>query len=518
MSSETISHPSRHTRRAGIRSLADTARTPLSAACLTALMATASCSPVIAQDADFDRALAFVTDSARSVILSTYPDAVIHALDDALVVEADDATLAQIAILALRYEPLPDPRELALMHEAVYPQAAPLQWSSCVALVNGSGPTAMIVAFKPPVAPALLTALAGTGAQVIGALPPSAFLVRADSTAAGKLDALSDLVGACTPYLPAHRISDRVPKPPSVGTVDIDVLTYPGVSGAALAASYSPSTVSTVLDREVVRLRIPVSQVAGVAARSEVEWIDLGEHERAPFNSQMRVVMQTEKIHAQGNPAFFNPIYSLGVWGESQIVTVADTGVEPHPAFAGPVKLLANTAAGACVTVLDDAAVHGISVLGVLAGDRIGPTTGQFGTANGMDGLAVRSPTIMQDIESHTGTFCPPDDYPTALFQPALDQGSQIHNNSWGHWAGQGRYSWRSQAIDRHLALRSAREQVVVFSVGNAGAVSGSGPALAYTLSDEAHAKNSVSVGGSLNGPARDWMYHFSSRGPAADC
>ncbi len=288
MPSETISHPSRHTRRAGIRSLADTARTPLSAACLTALMATASCSPVIAQDADFDRALAFVTDSARSVILSTYPDAVIHALDDALVVEADDATLAQIAILALRYEPLPDPRELALMHEAVYPQAAPLQWSSCVALVNGSGPTAMIVAFKPPVAPALLTALAGTGAQVIGALPPSAFLVRADSTAAGKLDALSDLVGACTPYLPAHRISDRVPKPPSVGTVDIDVLTYPGVSGAALAASYSPSTVSTVLDREVVRLRIPVSQVAGVAARSEVEWIDLGEHERTRVRRSTR--------------------------------------------------------------------------------------------------------------------------------------------------------------------------------------------------------------------------------------
>ncbi|MGB0513609.1 MAG: S8 family serine peptidase, partial [Wenzhouxiangellaceae bacterium] len=305
------------------------------------------------------------------------------------------------------------------------------------------------------------------------------------------------------------------------------IILFPGAAGDAvleLARSNDDRSVASfaVANRTVVTARLDWNGIMQLAELPEVEMIDaagVGDF----FNNEIRVVMQTEKAHFQANQAFYNPIYNLGVWGENQIVTVADSGIlAGHDAYASG-KLLFNYAVPGTCASTGDAFDHGTGVAATLLADTLGSSSGGFGTANDLDGLAVRADLIMQDIEDANQNFCAPNDYPFDLFFPAWQVGSMIHSNSWGHWAiqpnPQGSYSWRSQAIDWYMSQAPVREQAIIFAAGNAGRTwDGFATYTPYSLSDEAHAKNAIVVGGILNGNGRDFMYGFSSRGPTDDC
>lgn len=472
--------------------------------------------PAAAQDA-VGKALLFAeaADLAELAAEARASGASVRELPGALELDADVA--AELEDRALRLEILPDPRLVQMAAGEIDLRQHPLDLA---ALPAGAAP--FIVAYDGVPDAAFVASLAAAGAQLVGPLPPSSFLVRGDAAAAGRVAGLPG-VAALGAFDPSFKLSRRLEPGPLGSRAEIVLFAGAGADEvlAELEALGIEAEILAGSGRVVLAAELPVAARGRLAALPAVEAIDAAP-EAALYNNEIRVLMQTTKAHYLANQAFYNPVYGIGVWGASQVVTAADTGVDNHEVFAGPGKIVPTTASGPCVTLLNDAANHGTGVAATLLGDRIS-AGGAFGTANNLDGLAIRSRLVMQDIEDHLGNFCPPADPAVDLFIPAWLGGSLIHTNSWGHNAIpnvplSGSYSWRSQRIDEYLRFPLFREHSVLFAVGNAGAHWSTGAYLAYTLSDEAHAKNAIAVGGSWNGNGRDIMYKFSSHGPANDC
>jgi hypothetical protein len=480
----------------------------------TLLLAALAAWPAGAQDAAA-RALLFAdpADLADLAAEARERGATVRELAGAL--ELDAGIAADLEDRALRLELLPDPHLVQLAGGEIDLREHPLD-------LPAAGDAPFIVAADGLPDAAFADRLAAAGATVVGALPPSSFLVRGDAASAGRIAGLPG-VAALGGFDPSFKLSRRLSPGPLAARSEIAL--FAGADpGEALAALRSLGIEAEVLPaggRTVIAAELPVAARAALAALPSVEAIDAAP-EAALYNNEVRVVMQTTKAHYLGNQAFYNPVYAIGVWGASQLVTAADSGVANHEVFFAPAKQIPAVAAGPCVTALGDWGNHGTGVAATLLGDRIS-AGGVFGTANNLDGVAIRSQLAMQDIEDHLGNFCPPLDTALGLFAPAWLTGSLIHTNSWGHNATPnvpmaGSYSWRSQRIDEYLHFPLFREHSVLFAVGNAGAHWTTGSYLAFTLSDEAHAKNAIAVGGSWNGNLRDVMYKFSSHGPTNDC
>lgn len=432
--------------------------------------------------------------------------------------ELDAAIAAGLAGRALRYELLPDPFKVELATGQIDLRSRRLD----LAKVPEAVPVPLIVAWDGVPDAGFVGRLAATGAIPVGSLPPSAYLVRADAAAARRLADLPQ-VAALGALAPAYKIAPRLAEEPEAA--EAEIVLFEGAGGDEVQAMLEEMgiefTSEKVDGRVIVFATLPADARDKVAGLPAVEAIDAGA-EAQLYNNEVRVVMQTDKTHYLGNQGFYNPVYAIGVWGASQVVTAADTGLDPHEVFNAAGKVISNVVAGSCVTVAADTANHGTGVAATLLGDKISASA-VFGTANDLDGLSLRSRLMMQDIEEG-GSLCPFNDYVGTLFKPALAAGSRVHTNSWGHNAlpnspMAGSYSWRSQMIDKYLSQPGNREQSVLFAAGNAG---WKWPPLsgyqAFTLSDEAHSKNAVVVGGSQNGDNRDRMYRYSSRGPTNDC
>lgn len=416
----------------------------------------------------------------------------------------------------VRTKVLPDAHRVQLRSGTI-----DLRQYSDQAMNMGAEPAALIVAFDSVLSTELKRALAATGAQVIGPLPPAAFMVRANSEVAAQISQLDDFV-AMTRFQDQWKISQRVLSGAAMTEVEIVLFDHaaPDTTLNQVGQLGEVIALFPVLDRFIIHAVLPHAAVLQVASLADVEMID-GVSRGGRLNNEVRVVMQTEKQHFQANQAFYNPIYNIGVFGAGEIVTVADTGLDDHEVYADAGKIVANyPAPNSCVSTIGDEFNHGTGVVATLLGDKIS-NSGGFDSANDFDGLAIQASVVMQDIESEDG-FCPTKDFAANLFTTAWQAGSMVHNNSWGHNGGTnesgGTYSWRSQMIDAHTSRELFREQVIIFAAGNAGASYPGGVYRPFTLSDEAHAKNAIAVGGSGNGNQRDSMYLYSSRGPANDC
>jgi hypothetical protein len=416
----------------------------------------------------------------------------------------------------VRTKTLPDPHFVHL-------RSGTVDLRQFAAKANGLGRESvpLIVSFDRALSADLTRTLEATGAQVIGPLPPAAYLVRANRWTAANIANL-DGFAAMAPFQDQWKISGRVPRDAEMAEVEI-VLFAHADEQLTLETARQWGTVlskSEALDRHIIHAVLPREAIDHIASLADVEMID-GISQGGLFNNQVRVVMQTEKQHQQANQAFYNPIYNLGVFGAGEIVTVADSGLQNHEVYASNGKILANfPAPNSCITTTGDEKNHGTGVVATLLGDKIS-SGGLFGTANDMDGLALQASVVMQDIEN-ASNFCPPTEYALDLFLPAWQNGSMVHSNSWGYNGGingpGGSYSLRSQIIDDYMSRPIFREHVIVFSAGNAGASYPGQVYRPFTLSDESHSKNAIIVGGSGNGNNRDSMYLYSSRGPTSDC
>jgi subtilisin family serine protease len=378
----------------------------------------------------------------------------------------------------------------------------------------------LIITLTGPTSTDNVSLLETAGAQVIGPMPPAGYLVLADARTRKEIAKL-EAVAVMAVVESEWKLSPRLPPGPL--SSPLEIVLFPGAAPdpvmELLEQLGEVQWVQDIEGRYVIGTLLSSGEWSQVADLPEVEMIDIA-GVGALMNNEVRVVMQTENAHHAANQSFYNPVYYMGVWGKGQIVTLADSGLQDHEVFARPNQVVANApAANSCVLVTGDSVNHGTGVAATLLGDSLGQSGG-FNTANDYDGLALGAELIMQDIVDENDYFCPPQDYIKNLFDPAWYSGSMVHSNSWGHNAvegnPQGAYSWRSQMIDSYLHQATRREQSIIFAAGNAGMY---GTAyVPYSLSDEAHAKNAIAVGGSGNGSARDFMYPYSSRGPANDC
>lgn len=220
-----------------------------------------------------------------------------------------------------------------------------------------------------------------------------------------------------------------------------------------------------------------------------------------------------------------------GLYGEGQTVAIADTGLDSgvlDPTMHDDIKerviaLLDKATSGSSSP--DDTSGHGTHVMGSAVGNGLlsgsDPTNHTY--QGSYAGSAPEASLYFQAIGIDTGgsTVRPPFPYSTELFQPAYDAGARVHSNSWGSTSSNyGFYSVASQNIDQFI--HTTRDMVVLFAAGNYGYYGND------TLTTQASAKNSITVGGTENekplledypGTADDAndLFSSSSRGPTDD-
>jgi subtilisin family serine protease len=370
-----------------------------------------------------------------------------------------------------------------------------------------------IVQFSGPVMAEWKEKLEELGGALSWYIPDYAFLVKMNPSIITKIQSLPFVrwVGI---YQPAYKIHPDLLGKKSAETVTINILTSdtdpnPVVSKVSTLGGEVQGTASGIIKAQVM-----VSDISRLAAMNDVVWIEPW-YPRYAFNDTARWVIQS-------GTSGFTPVHDNGIRGENQIVTIADTGLRvdsanlpSHEMFVDPSKAAGPNhrkvqayyiplgAGGA----IGDEAGHGTHVAGTVAGDA--GTWGAYDNApdntGKHDGQAFAARIVMQDIDYSSDAYVyPPADY-NNLFQPAYDIGSLIHTNSWG--GGSGYDSW-TQTIDNFMWLNKNFQ--ILFAMGNSGSS-------ARTLDAEAEAKNSISVGATLNGASADSVASFSSRGLASD-
>ncbi len=474
-----------------------------------------------------DRVLVFTRGEPRESLLAAQQGGeLVQELADAVVLRADQAQRAALRADGYRVEVLPDPYRVTLRSGVVDLREPPLTRALAP---RGREARPLLVVFEGVPVAGWIEELEAAGATVVGPIPPAALLVTADAAALEQIQRREGVVQVA-PYLAEWKLDPRLVAGPA--RAPSRLVTFPGSSPGkvlALAGELGVALAgSEAMGRTVLMGNLSAGEAAQLAELPAVERIEIVGR-GALYNNKMRVVMQTDRAHYLANQAFYNPVYAIGVWGASQIVTLADSGLNPpplrHETFAAGGKIISNLPAqGSCVTTLGDTSFgglgHGTGVATTLLGDKVGATSGGFGFANDLDGLSLRSNLRMQDIVDANNFFCPPPLYYLNLFYPAWLAGSMIHNDSWGHNGANtdppGSYTMETYFTDAYLKIWDFREQVVVFAAGNKGYDGGA--YASYSLSDEAHGKNVITVGGSENGSARNLMYLNSSRGPTNDC
>ena len=463
------------------------------------------------------------------------------------IVDADAAKLRELSKRGYSVRVLEDPRRIHLAAGTIEIDSRAADLAAA-----GEGVRPWLVALDGPGRDESVARIASLG-TLVGPVPPYGWLVRVDSRKLTALAAVSGVVGLA-PMRAAWKVDARVEH----GDLpdELSVVGYPDVTAPAfrevVAAFGTVVESGEIAGAPTARLRVLPGVLEGLAARPEVQWIDRVSRGRL-FNNEMRVVLQTERAHDNANQAFYNPVYNIGVQGYDQLVAVTDSGYrDTHEQFQAP--CFTGDPAVPCVAPMqqytaypicgapnrpccEDETDHGTAVANTFAGNSQGPS-GSWDTANGFDGVAFRSRLIVQDFwESGASAWCLPfPGYIGATFLRAYNEGARVHNASFGHniWPEldpvdqvgpqSGRYRAISWGLDNYVFNHP--DSVVVYAAGNTGAdrvatCPPSGCFFQYhtrSLSDEAQAKNVITVGASRNGAQRHTMYTFGSRGPTNDC
>ncbi len=191
-------------------------------------------------------------------------------------------------------------------------------------------------------------------------------------------------------------------------------------------------------------------------------------------------------------------VHARGLRGANQLVTIMDSGLDTkHCCFSSAGKIADNRAWGGGVLGAGCFGEHGTHTAG----------TAVCGGGQVNDGLAPDARIVFQDVG--TAADCarvfPPSPLSSA-WDDARARGSFVHSNSWG--GGSNSYWTEAQNLDQYMW--NQQDFLLIYSAGNEGPGPGS-------LGSYSNAKNSITVGGSMNGTSAETMYFFSSRGPAGD-
>lgn len=190
----------------------------------------------------------------------------------------------------------------------------------------------------------------------------------------------------------------------------------------------------------------------------------------------------------------FQPAYDNGYTGEGQIVTMADTGLDSgdvnniHPD-------LTNVSHGYAVGLFSDSwkdpQGHGTHV----AGSVVSTGSSSDGLlAGGAHGAGMIAQGMWSPIMNNL--MVPPQ--LSDLFEPAYNDGSRIHTNSWGSPRNLGVYDNMSAQVDDYMWKN--QDFLILFAAGNSGVdLDANGVIDEGSVSSPGTAKNALTVGASEN-------------------
>lgn len=369
--------------------------------------------------------------------------------------------------------------------------------------LRGEGPAEggwLIVQFDERLGAAERRAILGRHGALVGpVVPRNALLARVPAGVAVSL-AEADGVTWVGRYHPAFKVSPhfqdadlapwsedglrvRVTTGLNLGPGEIEsLISELGLAFEGLTGEGAYATARTVQD------------VIALARHADVLYVEPYEAPRL-LNDQSRGITQSSEIG-------FDSVHLQGVRGADQIVAVMDSGLDvQHCCFDGSGKVVDNRAWGGGQLGALCGGDHGTHVSGTVA----------CANAGDHDGLAPDAQLIMQDIQGGGSWAClfgsvsPPSDLSTA-WSDARTRGAFVHTNSWG--GGGNSYGGAARSIDEFMWQN--QDFLILYAAGNSGSREGS-------LGSYSNAKNSITVGGTVNGSSFENMYNSSSRGPAGD-
>ena len=280
-----------------------------------------------------------------------------------------------------------------------------------------------------------------------------------------------------------------------------------------------------------VKAVVETSGFVWLAEQGEIEWIETMAW-FLPTNVEGGKILHADDLRDATAMVNANSSWA-GLDGSGIIVTVGDTGIDSgvndstmHPDFSDHIKgILSWPATGCSYTSpsdpgpCDDGAIdedgHGTHVSGSVLGDGTQDSS-VFGTAP--------EAQLLFHAWQQSGCFGCGIPYDLVeIFDLAVENGSQIHTNSWGASYG-GVYTSNSAEVDS--AAFKHQDLVIMFAASNDGVDADSdGEIDDDSLGSPATAKSAITIGASENnrpslGSYSDnasGMASFSSRGPTDD-
>lgn len=350
-----------------------------------------------------------------------------------------------------------------------------------------------IVQFDRPISTTEHLICSRSGASVISYIPENALLVSAPPSAVKALrsHAAVTFIG---PYLPEYRIDPDVPRNDTAGLFSI--LCFEETNPASFAGMLklrrlTVQAQSRTRSGHLFIVNGPASDIRGLVTRPEVRWIE--PHSTPEFTMNVaRDIIQVEQAWSHS-----------GLYGENQVVAIADSGLDVgatdpglHPDFAGRIASafsLGPDRDGAT----DDPRGHGTHVAGIVAGSGLlsGSNPDNQEYTGSFAGVAPEAELVIQSLLDASGNLggIPPDI--GDLFQQAFDAGARVHTNSWGTPL-KGQYDLRAQQLDTFVWGNP--DMLILFAAGNEGVDADSnGVTDTESLGAPAAAKNCIAVGAS---------------------
>src|SRR5262245_28714008 len=356
------------------------------------------------------------------------------------------------------------------------------------------------------------------GGEIVAPISGSAYLVRADADAIGKLRGARGEPWI-SPYDPAYKLSPALDLSAS-GAVDVTALLFTdgdpdrtvtalrALGAADLDAHEGP------LNR-LVRFTLEPSRLPDAAALADVAWIE-PTPAYAFKNDKAQWVVQSGVQSSR-------PVYDRGIRGQGQVVMTSDSGIRTnHEMFYDSTqaingwgdyptnrKIIAYKpgADSPAITFGDDVSFdyHGTHTGGTVAGNPDPYSNAPW------SGTAKDAKLYFMDVAGNNGGGLHPPVDLNELFQPSYTGNAggaaRISSNSWGANGSMGAYTLNSMQTDQFVW--SHPDYLIAFASGNVGVFA--------SVQAPGSAKNVLTVGATGNGTLQNTLASFSSRGPTQD-
>jgi len=184
----------------------------------------------------------------------------------------------------------------------------------------------------------------------------------------------------------------------------------------------------------------------------------------------------------QSGTSQFTPFSDAGLYGQGQIVGVADSGLDDYSCFfwdnSGYYGSSSTTRSQynsfsveehrrkvvqyiAYGDGYDGEAGHGTHVVGTICGDSI------FGGFSKANGVAPGAKVAFYDVMGGSSAYLSIPDLYSYLFPSLYKAGARIMSNSWGSFSGESEYTERSYDADNFAY--NYPDTLIIFAAGNSG-------------------------------------------------